>query len=158
MPCGPCKNRRYGGTYRLSSGLLVSANVVPSSLILFTLIMEEIVSPKRRILQATRCHISEDGILQNMAYEITLLLFTCVPPYLFLFFVFYAVRFMSKEKRPFGFPEVHVCGLFLRIASLYMIVALSSIFSAGQNSSQFYQRTVKSILVEFQHTAIRMRL
>jgi hypothetical protein len=51
---GSCKNRRFGETYRLHhqadknqrtrNWLLVTANVVPSSLIHFTLIMEVIRS------------------------------------------------------------------------------------------------------------------
>jgi hypothetical protein len=39
--CDSCKNRRLGGTYRLYQ-LLVTANLVPSSLIVFALMMEAI--------------------------------------------------------------------------------------------------------------------
>jgi hypothetical protein len=46
--------------------LLVTANVVPSSPILVTLLMEELRSPVTSILtKATRCNISEDGILHS---------------------------------------------------------------------------------------------
>jgi hypothetical protein len=42
-PCGSCRNRRFGGTYRLHRQgeeiiILVTANVVPSSLILFVVV------------------------------------------------------------------------------------------------------------------------
>jgi hypothetical protein len=44
--------------------LLVTANVVPSSPILFTLMIEAIRSPRTPVLsRATRLHIPEDGIL-----------------------------------------------------------------------------------------------
>jgi hypothetical protein len=58
-PCGSCKNRRFGGTYQFhqqgdkNSGTvfilsvrqsLVTANIVPSFLILVTLMMEELYS------------------------------------------------------------------------------------------------------------------
>jgi hypothetical protein len=46
--------------------LLITANVVPSSLILFILIMEAIRSSEMTVLtKATRRHIPEDGILKN---------------------------------------------------------------------------------------------
>jgi hypothetical protein len=48
--CGSCKNRRFGGI-RSGRRLLVTDNVVPSSPILVTLMMEACVSPKRRFLQ-----------------------------------------------------------------------------------------------------------
>jgi hypothetical protein len=42
--------------------LLVSANVVPSSLIVVTLMIEAIIPPKRRCLQEPYGVIPEDGI------------------------------------------------------------------------------------------------
>jgi hypothetical protein len=47
-PCGSCKNQRFGGTWRLhnqydKNRLLFTANVVPSSPILVTLIMEALL-------------------------------------------------------------------------------------------------------------------
>jgi hypothetical protein len=44
--------------------LLVTANVVPSSLILFALMMEATRSSETSVLiRATRCHTPEEGIL-----------------------------------------------------------------------------------------------
>jgi hypothetical protein len=46
--------------------LAVTSNVVPSSLILFALIMKVISSPETSVLtRATLCHIPEDGILHS---------------------------------------------------------------------------------------------
>jgi hypothetical protein len=50
--------------------LLVSANVLPSSLILFTLMMEAICSSETSVLaRAIRHHITEEGILQSYRHE-----------------------------------------------------------------------------------------
>jgi hypothetical protein len=67
-PCGSCKNRRFGGTYRLHHQddtvfprsvhrLRFTANVVPSSLILVILMTEALLSTRIK-----RRNISEDGI------------------------------------------------------------------------------------------------
>jgi hypothetical protein len=54
--CGPCKNRR----------LLVTANAVPSSLIIPTLMIEAILSSETSVLRiATWRHIPGDGILHS---------------------------------------------------------------------------------------------
>jgi hypothetical protein len=66
-----CKKRRFGGTYPFhhpaeKKQLLVTANVVPSSLILFTLMMEAICSSETSILtRTTPRHIPEEGILHE---------------------------------------------------------------------------------------------
>jgi hypothetical protein len=73
--CGSCNNRCLEGTYRLHHQgnknrrsvllLLVTANVVPSSSILVTLMMEAIRSSETSVLiAATRYKIQLDGILQ----------------------------------------------------------------------------------------------
>jgi hypothetical protein len=53
--CGSCNNRHFGGWYHLhyqseKNELLVTANVVPSLLILFTLTMEGINSSEMSVL------------------------------------------------------------------------------------------------------------
>jgi hypothetical protein len=60
-PCGSCKIRRFGGTFRLHHQgdnsvlrLLVTANVVPSSQILVIIMMEAIHSSETSVL--TRPH------------------------------------------------------------------------------------------------------
>jgi hypothetical protein len=79
-PCGSCKNRRFGGTYRFHHQneknlrrllqLPVTATVVPSSLIPFTLMKEAIGSSETTILTKTTLrHIAEGGILYSHCRE-----------------------------------------------------------------------------------------
>jgi hypothetical protein len=79
--CGFCMNRRFGGMYRLhhqddKNGeigtilrsvlrLLVTADVVSSSQILSTLLMELIRSPKHRFSQEPRSTTSEKTALED---------------------------------------------------------------------------------------------
>jgi hypothetical protein len=62
-PCGFCKTRRFGGTYRR---WLVTASVVNSSLILVIVMMEAIRSSETSVLtRAAWRNILEDAILRN---------------------------------------------------------------------------------------------
>jgi hypothetical protein len=72
-PCGSCKNRRFGGTWRLQAHLvflrsvrrlLVAACVVPSSPIFVTLMKEAPDSSETSVLtRAKRRNNPEDTIL-----------------------------------------------------------------------------------------------
>jgi hypothetical protein len=63
MPCGSCKNRRFRRTCHMHL-LLITSNVLPSSLILVTLMMEALRSSEESVLtRSIRRHVSEDGIL-----------------------------------------------------------------------------------------------
>jgi hypothetical protein len=69
--CVFCEDRHYGRKVSLVFlfsvfHLPVTANAVPSSLILFTLIIEAVLSSDTSVLTgAARCHIPEDGIIQS---------------------------------------------------------------------------------------------
>jgi hypothetical protein len=66
-PCDSCKNRRFAGILfrRSVIRLLVPANVVSSSAILVTQMMEGIRSSETYVItRDTRRHTPEDGILQ----------------------------------------------------------------------------------------------
>jgi hypothetical protein len=71
-PYGSCKNGHFEGTYRLHHQdesvlqLLVTVNVVSSTLILFTLMMEAIYSSESSVITGvTQRHMPEDGILHS---------------------------------------------------------------------------------------------
>jgi hypothetical protein len=93
-PCGSCKSRRFGGTWRLlyQGGkidelgttlvvisnqrmlhrLLVTASVVPSSLILVTLMKEALSSSETSVLtRATRRNISENIVTTMKTSNLT---------------------------------------------------------------------------------------
>jgi hypothetical protein len=92
-PCGSCKNERFGGTYRLhyqsdknrragnnvSSNylvflrsvrrLLVTANAVPSSAIIVTLMVTKSSSETSVLTKATRRNIPGDSIIHSHRRE-----------------------------------------------------------------------------------------
>jgi hypothetical protein len=80
-PCGSCEHLRFGGEHRLHhqgdivflrslSPFAVTANVFPSSTILFRLMMEAIRYFEPSVFTtATRRNIPEDGILHSQSRE-----------------------------------------------------------------------------------------
>jgi hypothetical protein len=68
---GSCKNRRFRGTHHLHrQQLLITANAVPNSLILSTLMIKAIHSSEKSVLKtATGLHIPECGILHSHRRE-----------------------------------------------------------------------------------------
>jgi hypothetical protein len=72
MPCGSCKNGRFGGTYRLHHQddsvllLLVTVKVFPTSPILVTLTVESTLSSETSAhTRETWRHIPEDALLHS---------------------------------------------------------------------------------------------
>jgi hypothetical protein len=77
-PCGSCKNRRFGQTYRLHrlgeknrrTWNLVTANVLLTQLTLLTVMTKETHSSETLVLtRTTRRNIPEDGILHSHRRE-----------------------------------------------------------------------------------------
>jgi hypothetical protein len=72
MPYGSCRNRHFGVFLHSVHQLLVTANIVPSSLIFVILMMEALCSSKTfSLTRAMQHNIPEDGILPFCT------LFTC---------------------------------------------------------------------------------